>query len=50
MYNPYKHYTLAVEVIERVECELCSREMNENENYYRGLNICPRCKEELDES
>lgn len=31
------------------DCELCGQEMNETEyNLYRGLEICPRCHEELE--
>lgn len=30
------------------DCELCGNEMNEIQyNLYRGLEICPRCHEEL---
>lgn len=38
-----------VEVLELdTDCKLCGTEMNTgNENYYRGLEICPRCDEEI---
>lgn len=31
------------------DCQLCGEEMNPGtENYYRGLEICPRCQDDLE--
>lgn len=33
------------------DCKLCGKEMNPGkENYYRGLEICPRCQEEMEDT